>query len=231
MLDNCEHLADACAAVVARLLQDSSGVTILATTREALAAGEVIFPVPPLSVPDPTERTGAAVGQAEAARLFEVRAQQVRPSFRLDDDNAGAVAEICRHLDGLPLAVELAAARVRVLTPAQIAARLSDRFRLLKGGARNAPARQRTLEASVAWSYELLNDALKLALARLSVFAGSFALDAAEAVAGPGVDEPVLDLIAGLADRSLLQVSQRDGAARYRLLETSGCTRGSAWPN
>jgi predicted ATPase/DNA-binding CsgD family transcriptional regulator len=222
VLDNCEHLAEACSSLATRLLRYCPGVTILATSREALAVrGESIFPVSPLSVPEPKAHTAAHVGEAAAARLFELRARQVHPSFRLDEGNSAAVAEICRHLDGLPLAVELAAAKVRVLSPAQIAAGLSDRFGLLTGGARDAPARQRTLEASVAWSYDLLDDALKLVLARLSVFAGSFGLDAAEAVvAGAGVDGEVLDLIAGLADRSLLQVSERDGQARYRLLET-----------
>jgi predicted ATPase/DNA-binding CsgD family transcriptional regulator len=222
VLDNCEHLAEACAALVTRLLRDCPGVTVLTTSREVLAvAGETVFPVPPLSVPVVGARTAAEIGKADAVRLFELRALQVRPSFRLDDGNAVAVAEICRHLDGLPLAVELAAARVRVLSAVQIAAGLADRFRLLKGGPRDAPARQRTLEASVAWSYDLLDEPLRLTLARLSVFAASFGLDAAEAVvAGPGIDGDVLDLIAGLVDRSLLQVRERDGAARYRLLET-----------
>ncbi|MDP8970142.1 MAG: LuxR C-terminal-related transcriptional regulator, partial [Actinomycetota bacterium] len=142
--------------------------------------------------------------------------------FRIGDDNAVAVAEICRRLDGIPLAIELAAARLRVLAPGQIAAGLSDRFGLLTGGVRGAPARQRTLEASLDWSYELLDDVQRLALARLSVFAGSFELDAAEAVvAGDGIDgDNVLDLVAGLIEQSLVQVAERDGRARYRLLET-----------
>jgi predicted ATPase/DNA-binding CsgD family transcriptional regulator len=222
VVDNGEHLADACATVVARLVHTCPRVTVLATSREALGIdGETVFPVPPLAVPEPAARSTAEIASTDAVRLFELRAQQVRPAFHLDDGNAAAVAEICRRLDGLPLAVELAAARVRVLSPSQIAAGLSDRFRLLTGGARHAPPRQRTLEASVAWSYGLLDHPLKLALARLSVFAGSFGIDGAEAVvAGPEVEQPVLDLIAGLADRSLLQVSERDGQARYRLLET-----------
>jgi predicted ATPase/DNA-binding CsgD family transcriptional regulator len=222
VLDNCEHLAETCAALVTRLLQDCPGVTVLATSREALAvAGETIFPVPPLSMPDEAARTAEEIGEAAAVRLFELRARQIQPSFRLDDGNAAAVGAICRHLDGMPLAIELAAARVRVLTPRQIAAGLSDRFQLLTDGTRDAPTRQRTLESSVAWSYDLLDEPLQLTLARLSVFAGSFGLDAAEAVvAGPGVDGPVLDLITGLVDRSLLQVGDRDGQARYRLLET-----------
>src|SRR5919198_1173157 len=151
-----------------------------------------------------------------------VRARQVAADFRIGDDNASAVAEICRRLDGIPLAIELAAARVRVLAPGQIAAGLSDRFRLLTGGVRGAPARQRTLEASLDWSYGLLDDLQRLALARLSVFGGSFELDAAEAVvAGEGIDgDDVLDLVAGLVEQSLVQVAQRQSRARYRLLET-----------
>ena len=154
--------------------------------------------------------------------MFEVRARQVAADFRIGDDNASAVAEICRRLDGIPLAIELAAARVRVLAPGQIAAGLSDRFGLLTGGVRGAPARQRTLEASLDWSYDLLDDVQRLALARLSVFAGSFELDAAEAVVGgDGIDsDDVLDLVAALAAQSMLQVVERHGRARYRLLET-----------
>ncbi|MDP8969937.1 MAG: hypothetical protein M3N52_05485, partial [Actinomycetota bacterium] len=151
-----------------------------------------------------------------------MRARQVAADFRIGDGNASAVAEICRRLDGIPLAIELAAARVRVLAPGQIAAGLSDRFGLLTGGVRGAPARQRTLEASLDWSYDLLDDVQRLALARLSVLAGSFELDAAEAVvAGNGIDgNDVLDLVAGLVEQSLVQVAQRQGSARYRLLET-----------
>jgi DNA-binding CsgD family transcriptional regulator len=154
--------------------------------------------------------------------LFEVRARQVAADFRIGDDNASGVAEICRRLDGIPLAIELAAARVRVLAPGQIAAGLSDRFGLLTGGVRGAPARQRTLEASLDWSYDLLDDVQRLTLARLSVFAGTFALDAAEAVVGgDGIDgDDVLDLVAGLVEQSLVQVTRRQGWARYRLLET-----------
>ncbi|HEX2289698.1 MAG TPA: hypothetical protein VHH53_05780, partial [Pseudonocardiaceae bacterium] len=148
--------------------------------------------------------------------------RQVAADFRIGDDNASAVAEICRRLDGIPLAIELAAARVRVLAPGQIAAGLSNRFGLLTGGVRGAPARQRTLEASLDWSYDLLDDVQRLALARLSVFAGSFELDAAGAViAGEGIDRgDALDLVAGLVEQSMVQVTQRHGNARYRLLET-----------
>ena len=223
VLDNCEHLVAACAALVGGLSSSCPNLHVLATSREPLAIeGEASFEVAPLQVPGPDACSAGAVAASEAARLFEVRARQVRTDFRIATDNAVAVAEICRRLDGIPLAIELAAARVRVLTPAQIAAGLSDRFGLLTGGLRGAPPRQRTLEASLDWSYELLDDTQQLALARLSVFATSFELDAAEAVvAGDGIDsDDVLDLIAGLAERSLLQVGVRHERTRYRLLET-----------
>ena len=223
VLDNCEHLVDACAELVGALSSACPQVHALATSRVRLVVeGEATFEVAPLPVPDPDARSASAVAAADAARLFEVRARQVAADFRIGDDNAPVVAEICRRLDGIPLAIELAAARVRVLAPAQIAAGLSDRFGLLTGGVRGAPARQRTLEASLDWSYDLLDDVQRLALARLSVFAGSFDLDAAEAVVGgDGIDgDAVLDLVAGLVDQSLLQVVQRRGRARYRLLET-----------
>jgi predicted ATPase/DNA-binding CsgD family transcriptional regulator len=223
VLDNCEHGVEACAELVAELLGSCRHLTVLATSREPLAIdGETTWEVPPLRVPDAQARSADAVGAAEAVALFEVRARQVRPDFAVTDDNAVAVAEICRRLDGIPLAVELAATRMRLLAVGQIAAGLSDRFRLLTAGGRGAPSRQRTLEASVAWSFNLLTDAERLALARLSVFAGTFDLEAAQAVvAGPDIDAGVvLDLVAALADRSLLQVSEHDGRARYRLLET-----------
>jgi len=222
VLDNCEHLVAVCAELVGELLSACPQLHVLATSRVPLVVeGEATFEVAPLPVPDPDAVSASTVAAADAARLFEVRARQVA-DFRIGDDNAVAVAEICRHLDGIPLAIELAAARVRVLAPGQIAAGLSDRFRLLTGGLRSAPARQQTLEASLDWSYNLLDDVQRLALARLSVFAGSFELDAAEAVlGGDGIDsDDVLDLVAGLAEQSLLQVAQHQGRARYRLLET-----------
>jgi predicted ATPase len=223
VLDNCEHLVSACADLVGQLSSACPQLHVLATSRVPLVVeGEATFQVAPLPVPDATAVSASTVAAADAARLFEVRARQVAANFQIRDDNASAVAEICQHLDGIPLAVELAAARVRVLTPGQIAAGLSDRFRLLTGGLRGAPARQRTLEASLDWSYDLLEDVQRLALARLSVFAGSFELDAAEAVvAGNGIDrDDVLDLVAELAEQSMLEVIERHGRARYRLLET-----------
>ena len=223
VLDNCEHLVQACAGLVAALSSACPRLHVLATSRVPLVVeGEATFEVAPLPVPGRDACSAGTVAAADAARLFEVRARQVAADFRIGDDNASAVAEICRRLDGIPLAIELAAARVRVLAPAQIAAGLSDRFGLLTGGARGAPARQRTLEASLDWSHDLLDDAQRLALARLSVFAGSFELDAAEEVmSGKGIDrDDVLDLVTALVEQSLLQVAQRQHRARYRLLET-----------
>jgi predicted ATPase/DNA-binding CsgD family transcriptional regulator len=223
VLDSCEHLVDACAELVGRLSTGCPHLHVLATSRLPLVvAGEATFYVGPLPVPDLEADSARTVAEVDSARLFEVRARQVDAGFRIRDDNASAVAAICRHLDGIPLAIELAAARVRALPPHQIAAGLSDRFGLLTGGPRGAPARQRTLEASIDWSYSLLDDVQRLALARSSVFAGSFELDAAAAVLhGDGIGrDDVLDLIAGLVERSLLQVGELDGRARYRLLET-----------
>ena len=222
VLDNCEHLVEACAELVGALSSACPQLHVLATSRVPLVVeGEATFEVTGLPVPRPDASSASTVAAADAARLFEVRARQVAADFRIGADNASDVAEICRRLDGIPLAIELAAARVRVLAPAQIAAGLSDRFGLLTGGC-GAPARQRTLEASLDWSYELLDDVQRLALARLSVFVGSFELDAAEAVVGgEGIDgDNVLDLVAGLVDHSLVQVTRRQSRARYRMLET-----------
>lgn len=207
VVDNCEHLAAECAALVDALVRGAEDLTVLATSREALGvAGELAWQVPSLD-------------DGEAAALFVDRAAKVRPRFALTDDNAAAIASICRRLDGIPLAIELAAARARTLSPQQIADGLADRFRLLTGGARTALARQRTLEASVEWSHALLADDERVVLRRLSVFAGGFTLDAAESVcSGDGI-EPlgVLDLVSALVDRSLVHV---DDDGRFRLLET-----------
>jgi predicted ATPase/DNA-binding CsgD family transcriptional regulator len=223
VLDNCEHLVDASAALAASLLTGCPRLRVLATSREPLAVrGEAGYVVTGLSVPPQGVTTRAAAVDADAVRLFELRARQVRSDFRITDDDAQAVGRICRHLDGIPLAVELAAARVRVLSPQQIADGLADRFGLLTGGARDAPARQRTLEASVQWSYDLLEVPQQRALTRLSVFAGTFGLTAAgHLAAGPDLPAAdVLDLVSGLVDRSLLQAVDGDGEVRYRMLET-----------
>jgi predicted ATPase len=210
VLDNCEHLVDACADLVTLLLRATAGLRIVATSREALGVpGETVWRVPSLV-------------ESEAARLFVERAQAMA-ALQLTDDTAPMVAEICRRLDGIPLAIELAAARVSVLSVDQINARLKDRFRLLTTGGRTAVARQRTLEAAVGWSYDLLTEPEKRVLCRLSVFAGGWTLAAAEAVgSGDGIDEhEVLDLLGRLVDKSLVTVDDASGSEhRYRLLET-----------
>lgn len=223
VLDNCEHLVEACAELVGALSSACPHLHVLATSRvPLLVEGEVTFEIAGLPVPAVDASSANTVAATDAARLFEVRARQVVADFRIGDDNAAGVAEICRRLDGIPLAIELAAARVRVLSPSQIVAGLSDRFGLLTDGVRGAPARQRTLQASLDWSYDLLDHVQRLALARLSVFAGSFEIDAAEAVTtGEGIDaDEVLHVVARLVEHSLVQVVQRQGTARYRLLDT-----------
>ena len=225
MLDNCEHLIAACAELVEALLREAPALRILATSREALGvSGETVCRVPSLSLP---ERTGVgpvdALVDSEATQLFIERAGAVDPAFTPTPDNADAIARICRRLDGIPLAIELAAARVVVLSPEQIEARLQDRFRLLTGGARTAVARQRTLEATVDWSYQLLSDVERQLFSRLSVFPAAWTLEAAEHVCGgDGINEnDVLDLLSRLVSKSLVVVdSEFAGERRYRFLET-----------
>jgi predicted ATPase/transcriptional regulator with XRE-family HTH domain len=227
VLDNCEHLVMACASLSEGLLRACADLRILATSREALAVpGETTYRVPSLAVPDPEHPPGLKdlAGYA-AVRLFVARAQSRRPDFRLGAQNARAVAAICARLDGMPLAIELAAARVGSLPVEAIAARLADRFRLLTGGPRTAVSRQQTLRATLDWSCDLLAEGERRLLARLSVFAGGCTLEAAEAIcSGSGVEErDVLDLLARLVDRSLvlLEEAEPEGEwGRYRLLET-----------
>jgi predicted ATPase len=223
VLDNCEHLIEACAGLVEELLRSCPNLSILATSREALGVeGETIFVVPPLSLPDP-RRLPAVDGLShyEAARLFVERARALRPSFALTEQNAVAVAQICHRLDGMPLAIELAAARVRVLSVEQIAKRLEDSFALLTGG-RSTLAHHGTLGATMDWSHDLLSEEERVLFRRLSVFAGSFALEVAETVgSGGGIGEgEVLDLLSSLVNKSLVLVTERDGEARFRMLET-----------
>jgi len=222
VLDNCEHLVDACAALAETLLKTCSRVRILATSREALGvSGEQAWLVPPLTLPGDHADT-TAVAATESGRLFLERARAVLPAFELNDGNAPAVAQICRRLDGIPLAIELAAARVRVLAPGQIAARLDDAFKLLTASGRPAVPRHRALKETIDWSHALLGDAEAALFRRLSVFAGSFSLDAVEAICPdpPVAPEAVLDLLAALVDKSLVLLETADGEARYRLLET-----------
>ena len=211
VFDNCEHVIGACAALAERLLQAAPGVSILATSREAFGvSGEAVWRVP-------------SMAQDEAIALFVARANGAEPEFGLTDGNRATVAEICERLDGIPLAIELAAARLRVLALDEIHARLNDRFRLLTGGSRTAVARQRTLEATVAWSYDLLTEPERLLLRRLSVFAGRTPLDAIEEVCHnpPLTRESIVDLLARLTDKSLVNVEGDPSTGRvYRMLET-----------
>ncbi len=224
VLDNCEHLVDAVAGLATELLGAAPGLRLLCTSREALAvAGEAAWRIPSLSVPDPRGLTDRnTLESVEAVRLFVERASEVVPGFVLTDQNAAAITQICRRLDGIPLAIELAASRVRVLTPDQIAARLDDRFRLLAGGSRTAMPRQQTLKAAMDWSYDLLTPQEAAVLRRLAVFSRGCTLDAAEAVcAADGVgSSEVLDLLTRLVDKSLVVVEEEDCENRYRLLET-----------
>jgi predicted ATPase/DNA-binding CsgD family transcriptional regulator len=223
IIDNCEHLVAAAADTLAALLPASPKVAVLVTSRERLNLdGETCWRVPPMGLPAATASAEAS-GNADAVRLFVERARSVRPGFNLDATNAPVIAAICRRLDGIPLAIELAASRMRVLTPADILSRLDDRFGLLTGGSRNAAARHKTLRATVDWSYELLSKADKVLLHCVSIFAGDFTLDAAEAVCARPPFEPddVVEGLARLVDRSMLQAQADDaGPMRYHLLET-----------
>ena len=210
VLDTCEHLIDSCAELADELLRRAPGVRIVATSREALGVpGEIVYRVASLSVVD-TPCTADGLVESDATRLFVERARAVDPDFRHTMDNADAIARICRRLDGIPLAIELAAARIVVLSPAQIEARLHDRFRLLTGGARTAVARQRTLEAAVDWSCQLLSETERLLLSRLSVFPASWSLEAAEYVCAGGI-----------IDRTRCSVCWRDWSASRSSLSTT----------
>ncbi|WTW97992.1 winged helix-turn-helix domain-containing protein [Streptomycetaceae bacterium NBC_01309] len=222
ILDNCEHLVAGAAEVADTLLTEAPALRILTSTREPLGiVGEALYPLGPLSLPDDHADTTTALRSA-AVRLFADRANAVRPNLVIDDANVAAVVEICRRLDGMPLAIELAAARTRSLPPTQIARRLDDRFRLLTGGSRTAMPRHQTLRAVVEWSWDLLDDRERALLRRLSVFAGGASLEAAETVLADGVlvhRDDVLDLLAGLVDKSLVDMFGA-GEPRYRMLET-----------
>lgn len=220
ILDNCEHVIEACARLANALLRGCPGLRIIATSREALGvSGERMYPVRSLTLPTSARTVSAAVAaEFEAVDLFCERARAADPSFTITDDNAPAVVEICERLDGIPLAIELAAARVRALSPQQIAERLDDRFRLLTGGSRTVMPRHQTLRAAIDWSFDLLPETERSVLWRLSVFSGAFALEAAEAVC-VGADvasEEVIDHVTRLVEKSLVN-RQQD---RYRLLET-----------
>jgi predicted ATPase/DNA-binding SARP family transcriptional activator len=233
VLDNCEHLVSACAELARRLLQAGPGLRILATSREVLGVpGEVVWPIPPLAVPEPAAEPGEeeaadqaaaleALVEFDAVRLFVERAASAHPGFVLDAASGPVVAELCRRLDGLPLAIELAAARIRALPPVELAARLEDRFRLLAGGARTLDPRQQTLRATVDWSWDLLEEEDRRLLRRLSVFSGGWTVAAAEAVCGDdGLDAgEVLEGLFRLVDRSLV-VAAGGEPARFTMLES-----------
>jgi predicted ATPase/DNA-binding SARP family transcriptional activator len=223
ILDNCEHVLDAVAELVNTLLRGCPDLRILATSQSRLGlAGEATWPVPPLVLPPADSRDPGIVAEAESVRLFCDRAALARPRFGLTTGNVGAVSEICRRLDGIPLAIELAAARANALTAGQLAGRLDDRFRLLAGASRGGLPRHRTLRAAIEWSYELLSEAEQICLRRLAVFVGGCTLEAAEAVcpAGPLAPDQVFQTVTSLVDRSLLTVEERLGSMRYGMLES-----------
>jgi predicted ATPase len=221
VLDNCEHLIGAAAATADLLLGACPGVRVLATSREPLSiTGEALWPVEPLAMPPVDAGAAEAPGYA-SVRLFADRAGAVRPGFAVDGDNVGAVVGICRALDGMPLAIELAAARLRALTAEQVAGRLDDRFRLLTGGSRTALARHQTLRAVVDWSWDLLDEAERTVWRRMAVFTDGATMAAASAVCagGPVAAGDVLDLVSTLVEKSIL-VATGNGTPRYRMLET-----------
>ena len=205
ILDNCEHVVEACAQLAGQLLHECANLKIIASSREALSIdGETVYRVPSLK-------------DDEATQLFVERATKTEPRFHITDENASFIAQICSRLDGIPLAIELAAARVKLFTPEQIAERLDDRFKLLTGGVRTALPRQQTLRALIDWSYQLLNDTEQRALRGLAVFSGGWTIEAAESVIG--ADE-ALDGLMGLVNKSLVIVEEQEGKSRYRYLET-----------
>jgi predicted ATPase len=223
ILDNCEHLIDACVHDPL-LLQTCPDLYVMATSREVLSiGGEVPYRVPPMATPHPHAVPPVeALAQYEAVKLFVERATTALPGFAPTDRNAAAIAQVCYQLDGMPLAIELAAARVNLLPVDQIVARLDDRFQLLTTGRRTALLRHQTLRAAIDWSYDLLDEDERRMLGRLSVFAGGWTLEAAEAVCADRVgDEPtfILDRLTQLANKSLV-VERTQGRKRYRLLET-----------
>jgi predicted ATPase/Tfp pilus assembly protein PilF len=224
VLDNCEHVIDACAQIADTLLRAGPNLSVLATSRESLGiGGETIFRVPPLSLPDPEHPTDlATLAEHEAVELFVDRARSVKSGFALTHANAASVAELCVRLEGIALAIELAASRVKVLSVQQIADRLGDRLNLLTGGSRTAAPRYQALAAAIDWSYNLLTEAEKTLFRRLSVFSGGWTLEAAESVcAGDRVDgSDVLELLTGLIDKSLVVSDERDGQERYRFMVT-----------
>jgi predicted ATPase/class 3 adenylate cyclase len=224
IVDNCEHLVDATAGFVDAVLSSAPDVKVLTTSRELLSVpGEVAYGLRSMALPGPGEPVDArTIGRYDAVRLFTERAIAAKPDFAVDADSAPAVVEICHRLDGMPLALELAASRLRTFSPAKVAELLDQRFRLLTGGSRTALPRQQTLEATIEWSYRLLDDREQALLRRLSAFQGGFTYEAVAAVAAVDpIDElDILELLPSLVDKSLVVADERDGDTRYRLLET-----------
>ncbi|HNB41852.1 MAG TPA: AAA family ATPase, partial [Anaerolineales bacterium] len=224
ILDNCEHLIEACAKLAFDLLRQTTHLKILASSREALSMhGEFAWRVPSLSLPDANSITEAEqLSQYEAVNLFIERAQLINPNFKLDENNASSIAQICSRLDGIPLALELAAARLKTLSVEQIHTRLDDRFNLLTNGARTLPHRHQTLQATIDWSYNLLSENEKVLFQRLSIFSGGWSLESAESVcSGNGIHKKeVLDLLTSLAQKSLIQPYETPSGIRYEQLET-----------
>ena len=220
ILDNCEHLIETCARLSEHFLHACPKLKMITSSREALGIdGETVYRVPSLSLPQGVEdlRDAGDLTKYEATRLFAERALKANPQFTLTKENAAAVTQICKRLDGIPLAIELAAARVKLFTPQQIAERLDDRFKLLTGGSRTALPRQQTLRALIDWSYLTLNEMEQDVLRRLAVFSGGWTFEAAEAVAG---EVEAMDGLSGLVNKSLVNVEEKEGESRYRYLET-----------
>ncbi|MFE5703483.1 protein kinase [Rhodococcus koreensis] len=223
VLDNCEHLVDAAANLAETLLRVCPGLRVLATSREPLViGGEVVLRVPPLAVPDPERLTSVrGLPKYDAVTLFVERGTAAVPGFSLTEENAAAVAGICHRLDGLPLPIELAAARLRAMSPEQILQRLADRYTLLSRGNRGVPTRQQTLRLCIDWSFELCTAGEQLVWGRVAVFAGSFELDAAEKVCGESlVQDELLDTLTSLVEKSILIREEHGSVVRFRMLET-----------
>ncbi|MGH8574493.1 MAG: ATP-binding protein, partial [Gammaproteobacteria bacterium] len=224
VLDNCEHLIDACAALVDGLLRACPRLRILVTSRSVLRiGGESVLTLAPLSWPAQDVAASVPLHQFESVRLFLDRAQQVVPDFAVDDDNRAAILQICRHLEGIPLAIELAAARVRILSPSALLARLDQRLALLTGGARDLPERQQTLRATIAWSHDLLVPPERVLFARLAVFAGGCTFETAEAVcnAAGGIQIDLFDGLDSLVQKNLVRQAEGPGGdPRFTMLET-----------
>jgi predicted ATPase len=224
VLDNCEHLVDACAQLADRILRAGPNMRMLASSREPLGiGGEVTYRVPSLGLPDVNHLPSVeSLSQYEAVKLFIDRAAAAVPSFVVTNSNAPALAQVCHHLDGIPLAIELAAAKIRVLSVEQIAKRLDDRFRLLIGGSRTALERHQTLRAAIDWSYNLLPPAEQTLFSRLAIFVGGWTLEASEAICEGGSvkSEDVLTLLEQLINKSLVITEEAESESRFHMLET-----------